>query len=274
MNLAAFCAGVEMKFSLNFFNGGKYNNTIDELIIPYEEANKQGIVSFLDQHQHQRVVLDIKSEVDFDFLENIKIHYPDYNFAIRISKDDNTSFQKLQKTKLNFFNDVQCFNVEGARALAAQGVSDIYVYGDLCFNLNEVKKELKCNFRNIINFCQKTNIWCADVTSFFIRPEEIDFYASCIDYAEFLGKDFIEEQDIYKIYSKDKAYVGKIADIIKGFDQDIENDCISSVQFGGRRIDCRKVCGDDPSYCHLCQTNLDLANTLYAKGFTIQIKRN
>ena len=84
-----------MKFSLNFFNGGKYNNTIDELIIPYEEANKQGIVSFLDQHQHQRVVLDIKSEVDFDFLENIKIHYPNYNFAIKISLRSKASANSL-----------------------------------------------------------------------------------------------------------------------------------------------------------------------------------
>ena len=147
--------------------------------------------------------------------------------------------------------------------MGSLGVSDVFVSGELGFDLERVKWYADLNnikIRCYVNVSQ--SMWKAGdgFKDFYIRPEDIDFYGNYIDTIEFYNS--VDNQNVlYEIYFKDKEWNGNLREIIKGLKLDINNYYILGPEFGRRRSQCNKDCIKGER-CELCDRLADLAKSL------------
>lgn len=151
-------------------------------------------------------------------------------------------------------------------ALCEKGVTDIYVTGQLAFQMPLVKKlsdKYNIKTRVIPNMAQISGFGIGhmqkdgNVTAFWIRPEDLSIYSEFIDVVEFIGQD--EKQAVfYEIYFLDKKWDGNLGVIVAGLG-DVNNRGIP-VDFTTRRLNCSKKCLVDA--CHSCYKYKNLADLI------------
>ena len=152
-------------------------------------------------------------------------------------------------------------------ALCEMGVTDVYVTGQLAFQMNTVRKLSEkfshVKIRVIPNMAQVSGFGIGhmqeggNITAFWIRPEDLYLYEGCVDVVEFIGRD--EKQSVfYEIYFLDKRWNGNLGVIIAGLG-DVNNLGIPS-DFTIRRLDCGKSCLVDR--CHSCYKYKSLADLI------------
>lgn len=260
-----------MKYSLPFYTTNPHLNTVDEIMIKYDADSEPSLIDFLDEHKNQRVILRIsknnkmKSD-NYHFLQSIVQNYPKGNVIIRF--DELNSIGK-EYALPHFFN-YYCTDKEQARVLDKQGVTDIYITGNLCYQLVDLREEIKCNIRVFPNIAQSSIETSNSYTKFFIRPEDIKIYEKYIDYIEFYTDDVKRAAGLYNIYCIQGKYEGALEEVIDGLPAFIaHNECIDPL-FALERLRCRKACAYW-SNCKLCEHWFNLAQTLYNKKYTIKL---
>jgi len=141
-----------------------------------------------------------------------------YNIAIILPG------QKSQKiTSVPFYFSIPAYTWDQFLTYISIGVSDIFISGDLAFELDKISpiaKEKNIRIRcyaNIVQVDNNLNKYNDGFKQFFIRPEDIDIYGEYVDVIEFYNS--IERQNtLYEIYFKDKEWNGKLREIIQGMD--------------------------------------------------------
>ncbi len=157
-------------------------------------------------------------------------------------------------------------SLDKLKALCEIGVTDVYVGGQLGFDMPSVRaiaNEHNVRVRVIPNMAQISGFGIGhmqehgNVTAFWIRPEDLYLYEDYIDIIEFIGRD--EKQSVfYEIYFVDKKWNGNLGVIIAGLG-DVSNRGIPP-EFTQRRIDCGKKCLLDK--CHSCYKYKSLADLI------------
>ena len=153
-------------------------------------------------------------------------------------------------------------------------VTDIFITGELCFNLSSIStlatqhnKLLRC----YCNVCQADGD-IPSIKTFFIRPEDIPLYSEFIDTFEiYLPIGRITDtwlNTMYRIYAKDHKWAGKLNEIIPSFKDDTPNNYLFP-KFGEKRIDCKKKCLYSPDKCHICERIVELGDTLKSHSIAI-----
>jgi hypothetical protein len=142
------------------------------------------------------------------------------------------------------------------------GVSDVYIGGMLGFDLERVNKFVPINIqiRSYVNICQYEWDNSKGFKTFFIRPEDLNYYSNFIDVIEFYKSEDIQNT-LYEIYFHSKEWNGNLREIIKGLRVDINNYYILGSEFARRRAQCRRKCIKGER-CELCDGLIDLAKTL------------
>lgn len=145
------------------------------------------------------------------------------------------------------------------------GVSDVFISGELGFDLkrvSEVVHEKGIQIRAYPNVCQSA--WGINedgFKSFYIRPEDIDTYGQYIDIIEF--QDFEGRQNIlYETYFHSKEWNGNIQELIHGLKKRVNGYYILGSEFGNRRAKCQRKCLKGERGCHLCDSLVELAETI------------
>lgn len=112
--------------------------------------------------------------------------------AVRIMPGQFNQMDELRNRDIQFFFDeaaMPCYSLPLLDAMVTWGISDIYIYDNLCYNMEEVKKKCEENnihTRLIINSIpsispNKNN----DVKAPIYCPRDADIIAKYIDILEF-----------------------------------------------------------------------------------------
>lgn len=249
-----------MKFCTNFSKKSKITNKVDELNIPYQK----NLLDFIQEHQNQRInitidptdIINFKECVDMVKQNNLE------NIYLRCSKIDKDAIDFMQNNNIKYFFSIPTDNWETFLNFIELKVTDIYIIEELCFDLIRVSTIAHNNGVNLRTFPNVSQYkWenLPALKSFFIRPNELDAYEPYFDTLELLG-DTEKIDIIYEIYSKDRKWMGKLKEIIAGFQSDIDNKHIIP-QYTKRRIDCQRNCLKGGK-CSMCDTVESLAKTL------------
>ena len=248
----------------------KYINQINEWTIKYNSKDNT-LLDFLDLHTDIRINLYVADlDIDIKFLQNLLDKYD--NLYLKLSVQYYDIIKENQKIFSRFFFETEVDNWETFNGLCQWGVSDIYITGILGFELDkvaEIAHQNNVRIRVYPNVSQSTWEESNSLKTFFIRPEDIDIYSKYIDTIEFYDAD--KQIDIYyDIYYNNKKWIGKLNEIIKGFNSDLDNKYIIP-RFAEKRITCGKKCLKG-SGCRRCEDIEELSKTLEKAGLIIKIE--
>ena len=129
-----------MAFCARFDSRSHYLYEIDEIIIPFHNRS-DNLAEFLDAHQKQRVIVDVRDEWKNFYaaiFTPLVEKYP--NLVIRVSEITPELSTALKNINATFFSAQIAAHWEVLYYLASLGVSDIYIGEQLCFELNDVSK--------------------------------------------------------------------------------------------------------------------------------------
>lgn len=241
------------------------------------------MVNFLNQYaKTQRVIIRVEKTIeqkDINFLELLATQN-NYNIAIlfKLSPVGFVTFTPagidLQNLKIPFFFDKMITSWEGLREILDLGVSDVYIGGMLGFDLERVNKFIPegIQIRSYVNVCQANWDNSEGFKTFFIRPEDLNYYGNFIDVFEFYES--VDTQNtLYEVYFHTQEWNGNLREIIKGLKLDINNYYILGPEFARRRAQCRRKCIKGER-CELCDGLVDLTKSLeLSKEFDVFKRR-
>lgn len=255
-----------MAFCARYDSRSKYLDKIDEIIIPFHGTTDK-LPEFLEQHANQRVIIDIKEPWKAFFTTIfIPIQEKYGNIALRFPELTMDLIADMQKLKIPYFSKEIATEWEYVNELISKGVSDIYIGGQLGFELAKVSKlaaKHKIRVRVFPNVSQGARIDTDPLRKFFIRPEDIDLYnRRYISTFEFYIPENLDlNWDVlYRAYVINKKWAGPLSEIILGLDSDLISTYISP-HWGEFRMDCERNCLKGNG-CNMCSTLYDFSKSL------------
>lgn len=223
-----------------YSNGNKLNDFIlNEKEKTYKDFVQKGINNFTLQIPYLKESLDLaayfrENRINFCFIDSV------------------TSWEQL-----NYFIDC--------------GVSDVLITGAFAFNIKKIYA--KCHksgvkIRVIPNIYQ-VGTYNDGSMGFFVRPEAIDKYAKYVDTFELRCKKEICNT-VYEIFAINKEWYGDLDEIIQGCPFKVTNRNIVEL-FDAFRLNCEKRCVSGSRPCSMCQTTMNLSDSLTKQN--IEYKR-
>ena len=251
-----------MKSCIEWRKGFKYLPEIDQFNIDFRNKEIQ-LTRFLELYaKSQRVNIRLPEDYTQDNIELLEAAY-DKNYNIAIILPDIYYVERLKAKGVPFFLGAPARSWDEFAGFLSLGVSDIYVACELGFELDKISDIAKKNnvkIRCYANINQSSWKGEKGLKGFFIRPEDVDFYSNYVDVLEFY--DAVDQQNVlYDVYFHSKEWNGKLREIIKSLNVDINNYYILGSEFARRRSQCGKRCLKG-SKCQLCERLLELANSL------------
>lgn len=259
-----------MKYCLKYTNKSTKIRQSEEIQIKYIED--KGLLNFLSHHPTQRINLLVDPnyfpESEVKKLAAIHKTYPQYNFAVALTRFKPKTAALLYRENIPFYEAAPCLNWEDLQTLLAANVSDINISGPLGFELPAVRRLLdkqknKVQVRATPNKVTNANAATDPLVGFYIRPEDLSLYEEYIDVIEFEG---IEHQDsFYSIYAEQQQFIGNLNQCIYDLPMPVDNKGLVQL-FGQRRIDCKRECLSG-GYCRRCYslTNISKPMGEYAR---------
>ena len=269
-----------MKYCIRYNKNFPYLEEVDEIIIdhaPFDIVYKKFQFLIEKQLTNKRIIY-VFSRSDMGHLEQedimtlikikeqfpyLSICLPSYNEKCSLLKDNNVDF---------FFTKI-ANNWESFWCILEEGVSDIYIGEDLCFELDKIKKVAEEYGIKIRTFAcinqtkiKKDNF----IKGFFVRPEDVNFLEQYIDVLEFWC-DEKKGPTYYKIYAKDKRWFGQLNEIIIGLNSNIDNRSILP-SFIEHRYKCGRSCLKG-SNCNICNNIAELSQVLNEKELYFKVQK-
>lgn len=272
-----------MKYAIRFYRGCRVLDKADEIIIKYTETEPE-LIKFVQSCKNiQRVIVLIPELIADAFTlednqeediieENIRIFstameaHPE--FAVMLDQDHGDWIERLEKAHIPFFFCAAATSKTEFRYMLNYDVSDIYIGGELGFSMKEVADV--CHSRGIKirvvpNFVYNPSQFAKkfDITNFFIRPEDTEFYEQYVDIFEFRCR--LTQQPVYYDIYHDGRWLGNLQDIIINLEEDIDNRTILP-QFQ-KRANCGKRCAFGK--CDICSHILTASELMVEKGLVL-----
>ena len=265
-----------MKSCVEFQRDFKYLAEIDEFNIQFKRKDRE-LINFLSQYavNQQRVNIYINDFVDFYQHKDIELinaiidQNPNFQITLVFDRSlllsSEISNKLLSELKCDFyFQNVIC-DWDFLYGAAAAGVSDVFVGGQLGFELPEVVKfcrEHKLQIRAKANLASAAWIDIPGLKTFFIRPEDVNYYDeyNLIDIIEFVGSKRANNVN-YEVYFKKHKWSGPLKTLIEGYNGELDNYYILPKDFADARSKCRRRCLSHNN-CHYCDSIEMIAQTL------------
>lgn len=256
-----------MKYATHYYISNPLLDKADEIMIKYTEKDPE-LINFVQKYREDQVIVAQVADFDVDIYDNLEIFSAAFKahraFKILVSKDQEWSHLKMA--------DIPFFFIEGASTPAEMWqyadaeVCDMYIVGDLCFNITRVSDYLH---KNNINIRVYPNICQGELpdspNGFFIRPNDMGIYDQYIDIVEFAGP-LDKQRVLYEIY-RDQDWLGDLNDLILNLNYSVDNRSLLPC-FAPCRLDCRKKCLFDE--CNECEIMFRTANALSEKEIILE----
>lgn len=269
-----------MKFAVHYSQFSNYKAAKpDEIIINYLK-NEGAVKRFCAENPDARIIVRVDSpDVNFiklkaeiseckkNHVNNFAISAPSYLFYYI---EDFFDFMKTLEVDF-FFND--WFNDWSNLYGAIQcGVSDVYITGDLAFDIKTVAEIAKpAKVRVIPNMVQGNTFANIPILkTFFIRPDDIKLYEEYVDVIELAVLTPHNIDETLDIYRKGKWF-GDLRELILNFNESL--DCRYVVdQFGKTRLSCGHRCLKGKK-CRMCDTIQSLSHSLEKVNLAVLPKK-
>ena len=272
-----------MKYAIRFYRGCRVLDKADEIIIKYTETEPE-LIKFVQSYKStQRIIVlvpelmayasTLEDDQEQDVIEeNVRIFstameaHPE--FAVMLDYDHSDWVEKLEAANIPFFFCATVTSKTEFRYALKYNISDIYIGGELGFSMKEVAET--CHSRGIKvrvtpNFIYNSSRFAKkfDITNFFIRPEDTEFYEQYVDVFEF--RCMLTQQPAYYDIYRDGRWLGDLQYIIINLDENIDNRTILP-QFQ-KRANCGKRCAFDK--CDICGHILTASELMIEKGLVL-----
>lgn len=244
----------------------------------HKNSNQDKMIEFIQLYAKDYRI-NIHFTDGFDFKKAKVFKNLSENVYFRLNKEDWVSFFSLQDGGFNrkYFFDSQwaARSYSELEYMLTLGISDIYISDDLLYNLPKVKEycsEKQVKIRVILNripnqYASRQNF---SVKNIVFKPQDIDYIDKFFDTFEF---DCIESNNqynfnkakiLYKIFIKDKKWLGDISD----FNRDWITPVVARLIYPELlqiQTTCKMRCVSENTKCHLCRDAYDLAATMEEK---------
>jgi len=270
-----YCALFSNKINLNAF---------DEIAILYDRQDKE-LVPFMQKYSNKKIILRITNLQDFYEAKEWKklnaIHqkYPELGFTVCFKEVgyftvmSEMMVECIQSLEIPYFTGDTVVNFDQLHYLVEQGVSEVYLAEDICFDLKRAKKvcdNYGVQIRAFPNVAQGSIQSGPALKKFFIRPEDVVEYEDCISTLEFWGPTNRQEI-LYRIYKKG-VWLGDLNQIILDFDLSFDSSRIVP-GFAQLRKSCGRKCMKG-EHCSICDRVLNISEKLKQKNLVIKKKKN
>lgn len=266
-----------MKYAIPF----RLNNNFKEdlmkteivIVVDFKSlSDEEKLKYFIEQNQDKKIFIKLISNYDPNIFES-HIHffndlYKDYQNFVVCGFISDLSLEKIKQDILYpYCNLTIAKNMKDIKEYLNLGVSEIYIQGDLLFNLEEIKaltKPYNIQIRYLLNmpdFSLKEED--NPILTAFIRPEDIKAYEEYIDTIEIYENYRNSFNTILDIYT-DQNWYGDLSILVPWLPH-INNKTIL-FNFASNRLNCKRKClsGGKP-HCKKCLCILALAEKLEKK---------
>lgn len=261
-----------MDISVPYKQDFMYMDKIQEIDIKFTETSDYvNLLKFVEQFSHYRINLEIQKP-DFDFAFIKVLMKANSNIYLKLNGEYIPYIPKLQEMGIRYYFTYTPGNWESLTSLIEAKPSDIYIMGELGFNLIAVKsilREYNIRVRTVVNVALVDDPFRTLDSNrrFFIRPEDLELYAGLIDTIEFMIDSNHNLNTLFEIYIIDKHWFGNLSEIVTNLPGRINNPNLLS-EFTRKRIDCKQRCYQG-SPCRLCDAFVNLANEMEDRDFHI-----
>jgi hypothetical protein len=271
-----------MKYCVHYHKNSpfRYAAEVAELEILFRPEDTS-LPAFIQEHSNQTIILSITKEqienaamvkrlaaIGKEF-SNVKMRLPalpkttltsPYVDAVAAFKEANIPYF--------FMNYIDSWDL--LQGILALDPSDIYIVNELGFSLKQIReitKEKHIQIRCFANFAQSNWAGTAPCRTFFIRPDDVEFYEQYVDVLQFMGdeKNF---STYYCIYEYDRKWFGQLKEIIIGYDSDADNRSYAPM-FAQFRCGCGKRCMRGSS-CNICERIEKISEALIEQNMIIR----
>lgn len=263
-----------MKYCVRYSRKFHYIDEVDEFKIIYK-PNDDKLIEFLNLYSEKRIIISfqLKDMQDIVLSNALKEKYStienkNFTFLLPSINEENKKtisvfISALREYNIPFFFDDKVYSIDKVWELIEIGVSDIYICGELGFeiaNIADKIHEANVKIRTFPDIAQSTRVSGESLTKFYIRPEDIEFYEDYIDVCEFFANDKTRDNVLYQIYAINKQWTNNIKDIIIDFNEEISNLSFPK-SFGEVRTRCNKKCLKNGK-CQICHRAKELSTVL------------
>lgn len=261
-----------MKYAIKFYQGCRVLDKASEIIIKYDKKSVE-LIDFVQKWTpEQRIVLDIKENEDILQSRAIIAAAKEKHNQIALLMNKNQLTEEVKQMNLDYFFSEGVKTYDELHGQKAAGVSDIYIEGELGFNLPKIYDYCQNNglrVRVFPNVAQvSTDLPVDPMKSFFIRPEAVKVYEDYVDVFEFYAP--LDKQPVlYDIY-RDERWLGELQEVIYGLDVEVKNTTLFP-HFDLSRAKCNKRC--NMGKCDICNVAVDVSKTLADKGLELRKKK-
>ena len=272
-----------MKSCVEWRKSFEFKDEIDEFNIYFKDKEKE-LIYFVEKYStsHRiniRIPVDI-SDNQLNLLVAIADKYK--NIAIVFNwytlEDNEEAYNKIKKANIPFYFTYCIDNWDELLGFCDLGVSDVYITGELGFDLKRVANIVHMKgiqIRAYVDAAQEGwGIGRDGFKAFYVRPEDIDIYEKYIDIIEFYNSwgDTNRINTLFKIYFHDKEWNGNLQEIISGLKVRVNGYYILGTEFGRRRTECQRRCMKGER-CRLCDRLLEMAETIENKKGVDLVKK-
>lgn len=274
-----------MKYCVRYSRKFNFIDKVYEFKIIYK-PNHTKLLAFLDKFSDKRIIISFTEEdmqdivLSNDLDKYAELENKNFAFLLPQINDENKItislfIKKLKDAEIEYFFDDKVYSIDKVWELISIGVSDVYICGELGFEIKSIADrihEANVKIRVFPDIAQSTAASGDPLTKFFIRPEDSILYNDYVDVFEFFADDKIRDNLLYTAYAKDQKWYLNLNDIIIGFEDydPVSNISIPS-QFGYIRMNCRKRCVREGT-CHICDRCAELSNKLKENGLVLKEK--
>ena len=271
-----------MNFAIPFSMNFNYADQDIQWNIKYKPKITE-LDSFIKAEGKKRINFIIRN-IDFNFNRQNKIFkalnekYPDTLIVMCLDYYQPKIEELLSKQAIpHYYNEI-VNDWDRFHGFLSLDITDIFIGENILFNIkkaNNLAKKYNKKLRCFCNLCQSSWNKTPSLKTFFIRPEDLYLYNNLIDTFEFYASDdsINKINTLYKIYTKDKEWFGKLNELIVGYEGEEDSRFILPL-FGEKRLTCDKKCFKNlPPVCKICDNIVDLSETLKDAKLMIAIDK-
>lgn len=269
-----------MKYAIPFTRKFSYWETgpTIEININFKPKIKQ-LAYFIEQYPEHRINIFVKQQQQLDsaleIISALREKYQGRELILVLPSYRKDLEQKVVESGVPHYYKQLITTWEKFNGFLSLNVTDITIGGEIAFAAQILSEKAKKNqkaLRFFCNICQSSWQYEKSLTTFFIRPEDIDLYEPYFDTCEFYYP--VEEKHrlnvLYKTYSKDKKWFGRLSLLIGNYHGDEDNKYLIP-EFGVRRLSCgKRCCKSEPRTCFFCERSVELAKTLQKNNLYVK----
>lgn len=270
-----------MQIAAPFKFENQFNDKISEFNINYSPGlnDFKKLVEFVDMFKDKRVNIRFKTRINMD---DVSILSKYDNAYIRVESKDFDCVKSMRENGFKFFFDstVPAYNIASLDYLVSLGTTDVYLYDDLMYVMDDIKKycgKKDIGTRIILNKIPSIldyNKLGYDARDVIPRPEDKKYLDEYFDTCEF---DCGEPYDwhlfnvLQKVWFKDKKWAGDLREINKDLRIEYMNRSILP-SISSFKFNCGQRCRMIVDYaCDKCNQAVEIASSLDSKGIGFKV---